>query len=82
MDLASHPEQLRPLQSQANPTRAGIEHFHKGFSGGYEYMFYEIYPGQASIWAWLSGTQDAQQLEREGLTILKILSAALSRLPG
>jgi hypothetical protein len=48
MGFASHPAQLRPLQSQANPIEASTEHFRKGFSGEYEYMFYEVYPGQAS----------------------------------
>ena len=42
MDFASHPEQLRPLWSQANPTRAEIEHFRKGLLSGYEYKFYEV----------------------------------------
>jgi hypothetical protein len=47
MGFASHPAQSKPLQSQANLTEASTEHFRKGFSGGYEYMFYAVCPGQA-----------------------------------
>ena len=48
MGFASHPVQLRPLKSQANLIGAAIEHYRKGLTGGYEYMFYEVSRGQAS----------------------------------
>ena len=50
MGFASYPAQLRPLQSQANLIKASTEHFRKGFSDGYEYMFYEVYPIEQSLY--------------------------------
>jgi hypothetical protein len=36
------------LQSQVNLIGAATEHFRKGLSDVYEYMFYEVCLGQAS----------------------------------
>jgi hypothetical protein len=49
MGFANHSVQSKPLQSQANPIEALTEHFHKDFSGGYEYMFYKVCLGQTLI---------------------------------